>query len=86
MQLTSVEVRPFRSINEPQKTDIDPQTTVLVGMNEAGKTVFLKALHKAKDALGKEKFNLTDDYPRKDLTSYKRRASALGRPPPVTRG
>jgi predicted ATP-dependent endonuclease of OLD family len=73
MQLTSVKVGPFRSINEPQTTDIDPQTTVLVGMNEAGKTVFLKALHKAKDALGKEKFNLIDDYPRKDLNSYKRR-------------
>lgn len=73
MQLTSVSVGPFRSINEPQTAEIDPQTTVLVGMNEAGKTVFLKALHKAKDALGKEKFILTDDYPRKDLTTYKRR-------------
>ncbi|MDR6357373.1 energy-coupling factor transporter ATP-binding protein EcfA2 [Pseudomonas psychrotolerans] len=73
MQLTSVQVGPFRSINEPQTVEIDPQTTVLVGMNEAGKTVFLKALHKAKDALGREKFSLIDDYPRKDLTSYKRR-------------
>ncbi len=73
MLLTSVKVGPFRSINIPQETAIDPEVTVLVGMNEAGKTVFLKALHKARDALGKEKFNLTDDYPRKDLTAYKRR-------------
>lgn len=67
MLLTSVKVGPFCSINEPQTTEIDPQVTVLVGMNEAGKTVFLRALHKAKDALDKEKFDLTEDYPRKDL-------------------
>lgn len=73
MLLTSVKVGPFRSINEQQTTEIDPQVTVLVGMNEAGKTVFLRALHKAKDALDKEKFDLTEDYPRKDLLTYKRR-------------
>ncbi|WP_223437892.1 MULTISPECIES: AAA family ATPase [unclassified Pseudomonas] len=73
MQLISAKVGPFRSINDPQIVEIDPQVTVLVGMNEAGKTVFLKALHKTKDALSTEKFNLTDDYPRKNLTVYKRR-------------
>ncbi|HGM7797455.1 TPA: AAA family ATPase [Pseudomonas aeruginosa] len=73
MQLISTQVGPFRSINEPQEVEIDSQVTVLVGMNEAGKTVFLKALHKANDALGKEEFILTDDYPRKNLTVYKRR-------------
>lgn len=73
MQLISAQVGPFRSINEQQDVEIDPQTTVLVGMNEAGKTVFLKALHKANDALDNEKFSLTDDYPRKDLAAYKRR-------------
>ncbi|RRW43178.1 MULTISPECIES: AAA family ATPase [Pseudomonas] len=73
MKLTAIKVGPFRSINEPQKTSIDPKVTVLVGMNEAGKTVILKALHKASDALGKEQFNITDDYPRKELTIYKRR-------------
>jgi predicted ATP-dependent endonuclease of OLD family len=64
MKLVRATVGPFRSINEPQAVSIDPEVTVLVGMNEAGKTVFLKALHKAKDALGKEVFNITDDYPR----------------------
>lgn len=73
MQLISAQVGPFRSINEQQDVEIDPQTTVLVGMNEAGKTVFLKALHKANDALDNEEFSLTDDYPRKDLAAYKRR-------------
>ncbi|OAT32960.1 hypothetical protein M975_1399 [Buttiauxella brennerae ATCC 51605] len=73
MKLVSVNVGPFRSINEPQEVSIDSDVTVIVGMNEAGKTVFLKALHKSNDALGKEVFNVTDDYPRKDLTAYKRR-------------
>lgn len=73
MKLVKTKVGPFRSINEPQEVAIDPEVTVLVGMNEAGKTVFLKALHKANDALNKENFNVTDDYPRKDLTAYKKR-------------
>ncbi|WP_137886699.1 AAA family ATPase [Pseudomonas sp. 2FE] len=73
MNLISAKVGPFRSINAAQDVDIDRDVTVLVGMNEAGKTVFLKALHKAQDALGREKFNPTDDYPRKDYTSYMRR-------------
>lgn len=73
MKLVTAKVGPFRSINEPQEVSIDPEVTVIVGMNEAGKTVFLKALHKSNDALGKETFNVTDDYPRKDLTAYKRR-------------
>ncbi|MCD5973281.1 AAA family ATPase [Pseudomonas quasicaspiana] len=73
MKLVRATVGPFRSINEPQAVSIDPEVTVLVGMNEAGKTVFLKALHKARDALGKEVFNITDDYPRKDVTKYRRR-------------
>ncbi|KJX44681.1 AAA family ATPase [Enterobacter hormaechei] len=73
MKLVTAKVGPFRSINEPQEVSIDSEVTVIVGMNEAGKTVFLKALHKSNDALGKETFNVTDDYPRKDLTTYKRR-------------
>lgn len=73
MKLVTTKVGPFRSINEPQEVSIDSEVTVIVGMNEAGKTVFLKALHKSNDALSKETFNVTDDYPRKDLTAYKRR-------------
>ena len=64
MKLVTANVGPFRSINEPQEVSIDSEVTVIVGMNEAGKTVLLKALHKSNDALGKEKFNVTDDYPR----------------------
>ncbi|GKW44246.1 ATP-dependent endonuclease [Pectobacterium carotovorum subsp. carotovorum] len=70
MILTKVELGPFRSINSAQICTIDPHITVLVGMNEAGKTVFLQGIHKACDALGIEKYDVTEDYPRKDLTRY----------------
>jgi predicted ATP-dependent endonuclease of OLD family len=73
MRLISATVGPFKSIDVPQTVDLDPAVTVLVGMNEAGKTVFLKALEKSSDALGVEKFEPVEDYPRKDLTKYQKR-------------
>jgi ATPase subunit of ABC transporter with duplicated ATPase domains len=70
MKLTTAKVGPFKSINSPQKVPINDQVTVLVGMNEAGKTIFLQALEKSNDALGVAKFDPVDDYPRKDLSAY----------------
>lgn len=70
MFLVSVKVGPFKSINTPQAVKIESGVTVLVGMNEAGKTVFLKALEKSLDALGVARFDPVHDYPRKDLPSY----------------
>lgn len=75
--LVSAKVGPFRSINTEQTVAIDPDVTVFVGMNEAGKTVFLKALHKSLDAMKSEEFDPIEDYPRKDLAAYmKRHATA----------
>lgn len=73
MQLVSANVGPFKSIANPQLVSIDSEVTVLVGMNEAGKTVFLQALEKSNDALGLAKFEPVDDYPRKDLPAYLKR-------------
>ncbi|WP_375765256.1 AAA family ATPase [Archangium gephyra] len=72
MQLVTTKVGPFKSINALQTVNIDPSVTVLVGMNEAGKTVFLQALEKSGDAIGASEFNPVEDYPRKDLSSYLR--------------
>lgn len=72
MLLISATVGPFKSINEQQKVSIDTKATVLVGMNEAGKTIFLQALEKANDAVGVAEFNPIEDYPRKDLTAYQK--------------
>lgn len=73
MKLIKAQVNKFRSIDLPQAIDIDPAVTVLVGMNEAGKTVFLKALSKSLSATGADKFDVVEDYPRKDLNTYKKR-------------
>jgi predicted ATP-dependent endonuclease of OLD family len=70
MKLVTALIGPFRSINSQQLLKVDPQVTVLVGMNEAGKTVLLKALQKANDALAEESFSPIEDYPRKDLSAY----------------
>lgn len=73
MILVSAKIGPFRSMNTIQTIAIDPEVTVFVGMNEAGKTVILKALEKSKDALQQEKFEIVEDYPRKDLTAYQKK-------------
>lgn len=70
MILISAKVGPFRSMNSVQTVAVDPAVTVFVGMNEAGKTVLLKALQKSADALGEESFAPVEDYPRKDLSAY----------------
>ena len=72
MNLLSATVGPFKSISSPQSVTIEESVTVFVGMNEAGKTVFLQALEKSNDALGFAEFDPVDDYPRKDLSAYLR--------------
>lgn len=69
MRLVSAAVGPFKSINAVQTVQLE-QISVLVGMNEAGKTVFLQALHKSRDVLGLAKFDPVDDYPRRHLPTY----------------
>jgi AAA ATPase domain len=73
MLLASAKVGPFKSIEAPQTVKIENKVTVFVGMNESGKTVFLKALEKSNDVLGLEKFVILDDYPRKNLTAFQRK-------------
>ena len=73
MKLVSAKVGPFKSINVTQEVQVEPDVTVFVGMNEAGKTVFLRALQKSNDALNEGGFKPIYDYPRKDLSSYLKR-------------
>src|SRR5690349_1910573 len=70
MLLVCAEVGPFKSLERSQEMSVDESVTVLVGMNEAGKTALLKALQKANDALGLAHFDPLDDYPKKDLPRY----------------
>lgn len=67
MNLKKVIIHHFKSIETEQSFNVEDDITVLVGMNESGKTSVLEALAKSnyfqKDK--KFKYNSTHDYPRK---------------------
>ncbi|MCC6891074.1 MAG: AAA family ATPase [Hyphomicrobiales bacterium] len=73
MYLVNAKGGPFKSIEKPIDVKIERGISVLVGMNEAGKTVFLQALQKSDDVFGTAQFDHVDDYPRKNLNNYERR-------------
>lgn len=68
MKLQKVEIKKYKSINSDQVIRIEDDTTILVGMNESGKTSILEAIAKTNyfNADSKFRFNLTHDYPRKE--------------------
>lgn len=64
MKLTKARIQNYRSIIDTGEFEIEKLKTILVGPNEAGKTVLLKALqqlNKPSDVLG---FEVLRDYPR----------------------
>ena len=72
MKLTKARVGNFKSIDDSDPFTLD-QVTCLVGKNEAGKTAVLEALYKlnpVEDGTGD--FSL-EEYPRKHLTTYRKR-------------
>lgn len=68
MKLKEVTIHKYKSFEKEQNFKVQDDITILVGMNESGKTALLEALAKAnyfkedKDF----KFDLTLDYPRKE--------------------
>lgn len=72
MKLKSVRVTNFRSVLDSGEVEI-AETTCLVGKNEAGKTAFLKALEGLKPVDDTSTYEVTRDYPRRDLSNYDRR-------------
>lgn len=67
MKLKKVEILKYKSFEESQKFEIENDITILVGMNESGKTSALEAIAKTNYFQDDKsfKFNLTHDYPRK---------------------
>lgn len=74
MKLVKAHITKYKSINDSTPVEIDKNVTVLVGVNEAGKSAFLESLYKAESVLDDDKYNEVFDYPRKDWSAYKRRA------------
>ena len=72
MKLTKARVANFKSIDDSDEFTLD-QVTCLVGKNEAGKTAVLEALYKLNPVEnGTGDFSLAE-YPRKHLTTYRKR-------------
>jgi hypothetical protein len=72
MLLTAAQVKMFKSIDDSGTVPVDSHVTVLVGQNEAGKTAFLQALHKANSIEKGVSYDVIEDYPRKALTEYQK--------------
>ncbi len=68
MKLKEVTIHKYKSFESEQKFDLENDITILVGMNESGKTSALEAIAKTRYFQDDEsfKFNATHDYPRKD--------------------
>jgi hypothetical protein len=81
MKLVRTRITSFKSIDDSTTVEVDPAITVLVGQNEAGKTAFLQAVHKA-HAADDAKYDVTEEYPRKGLTEYRKRHEST--PAPVS--
>jgi len=68
MKLKHVTIHKYKSIESEQSFDVENDITILVGMNESGKTSILESLAKSNYFI-KDKafvFNKTHDYPRKE--------------------
>jgi len=68
LSLKEVTIHKFKCIESEQTFEVGEDITVLVGMNESGKTSILEALAKTNYFSDDEdfKFNATHDYPRKE--------------------
>lgn len=68
MKLINVTIHKYKSFEQEQKFDVQNDVTILVGMNESGKTSVLESIAKTNYFQNdkKFKFNLTHDYPRRE--------------------
>lgn len=68
MKLTNVTIHKYKSFEQEQNFEVQEDVTILVGMNESGKTSVLESIAKTNYFQNdkKFKFNLTHDYPRRE--------------------
>lgn len=64
MRLKKARIQMYRSIHDTGEFEVEDGKTILVGPNEAGKTVILQALQKLNAPPGIEGFDPLRDYPR----------------------
>jgi len=68
MKLKNVEILKYKSYTETQDFEVNDDVTILVGMNESGKTAALEVVAKTNYFQDDEdfKFSVTHDYPRRE--------------------
>lgn len=71
MRLQKARVQNYRSIRDTGLFDVETWKTILVGPNEAGKTVLLKALEQINPPDDVERFDSLRDFPRSELSALK---------------
>ena len=77
MRLTQFRVRDYRSVHDSGVILVEPDKTLLVGVNEAGKTALLRALQQMKAPRDTEGFSALRDYPRSRYTEVQRGEKGL---------
>jgi len=83
MRLLKVRVREFWSVQDSQDFDIG-DITCLVGKNESGKTALLQALYRLNPINDPDgNFDVTDDYPRANVTEYEKAVENGRRTPAI---
>ncbi|WP_290519536.1 AAA family ATPase [Alcanivorax sp.] len=83
MKLAKARIKEFRSINDSTEFEIN-DITCLVGKNESGKTAILRALYKLNPIIEEHGyFDVTDDYPRRDVSDYEEAVEDGEREPAV---
>lgn len=82
MRLVEVQVTNFQSVRDSTPFKVD-DITCLVDKNESGKTALLKAIYRLNAINDYEAdYSVTDDYPRSDMSKY-RRCIKKGEPPDI---
>ncbi len=75
IRLSNVEIHNYRCIEGDQSFEVEPDVTVLVGMNESGKTTILEAIAKCNyfdQSDSQFQFGALYDYPRARYNKYKK--------------
>ncbi len=81
MRLTRVSITNFQSVQDSTEFKIG-DVTCLVGKNESGKTAVLKALYRLNPIIEADgTFDPTDDYPRREVVTYKKAVKSGRREP-----
>lgn len=65
-------VRDYRSVNDSGEFDVEHAKTILVGVNEAGKTCLLTAIEQINAPVSRPGFSALADYPRARYTEIQR--------------